>query len=150
MGDRQYSFSLTTFRCDAAPCFARQMQLPMQMVVDILFCQESKILCVAMNVSPCQWRLRLQMDIDEHRYTCSVGSALIYIIKPAGRFSSSPSGKLVQIEYALNAVAAGATSLGIKGTLFNQRQVSLKFALSACSSQFPGRTLCLPFLWWLH
>lgn len=29
----------------------------------------------------------------------------------------SPSGKLVQIEYALNAVAAGATSLGIKGKL---------------------------------
>lgn len=29
--------------------------------------------------------------------------------------ASSPSGKLVQIEYALNAVAAGATSLGIKG-----------------------------------
>ncbi|CAI6004742.1 unnamed protein product, partial [Closterium sp. NIES-65] len=28
----------------------------------------------------------------------------------------SPSGKLVQIEYALNAVAAGATSLGIKAT----------------------------------
>lgn len=27
----------------------------------------------------------------------------------------SPSGKLVQIEYALNAVSAGATSLGIKG-----------------------------------
>ena len=27
----------------------------------------------------------------------------------------SPSGKLVQIEYALNAVASGSTSLGIKG-----------------------------------
>lgn len=27
----------------------------------------------------------------------------------------SPSGKLVQIEYALNAVNAGATALGIKG-----------------------------------
>jgi len=27
----------------------------------------------------------------------------------------SPSGKLVQIEYALNAVGAGKTSLGIKG-----------------------------------
>jgi len=27
----------------------------------------------------------------------------------------SPSGKLVQIEYALNAVMAGATALGIKG-----------------------------------
>ncbi len=29
----------------------------------------------------------------------------------------SPSGKLVQIEYALNAVAAGAPSVGIKGLL---------------------------------
>ncbi len=28
---------------------------------------------------------------------------------------ASPSGKLVQIEYALNAVAAGAPSVGIKG-----------------------------------
>ena len=28
----------------------------------------------------------------------------------------SPSGKLVQIEYALNAVASGATSLGVKGS----------------------------------
>lgn len=28
----------------------------------------------------------------------------------------SPSGKLVQIEYALQAVSKGATSLGIKGT----------------------------------
>ena len=28
---------------------------------------------------------------------------------------SSPSGKLVQIEYALAAVAAGAPSVGIKG-----------------------------------
>ncbi len=30
---------------------------------------------------------------------------------------NSPSGKLVQIEYALNAVAAGAPSVGIKGDL---------------------------------
>jgi hypothetical protein len=29
----------------------------------------------------------------------------------------SPSGKLVQIEYALAAVAAGAASVGIKGIL---------------------------------
>lgn len=34
----------------------------------------------------------------------------------------SPSGKLVQIEYALNAVAAGSTSLGIKvGCLLRAR-----------------------------
>ena len=30
-------------------------------------------------------------------------------------FAFSPSGKLVQIEYALAAVAAGAPSVGIKG-----------------------------------
>lgn len=30
-------------------------------------------------------------------------------------FSNSPSGKLVQIEYALAAVAAGAPAVGIKG-----------------------------------
>jgi hypothetical protein len=29
----------------------------------------------------------------------------------------SPSGKLVQINYALNAVAQGSTSLGIKGKI---------------------------------
>ena len=33
----------------------------------------------------------------------------------------SPSGKLVQIEYALNAVAAGAPSVGIKGKLFSPK-----------------------------
>jgi len=32
-------------------------------------------------------------------------------------FIFSPSGKLVQIEYALAAVAAGAPSVGIKGDL---------------------------------
>ena len=31
----------------------------------------------------------------------------------------SPSGKLVQIEHALTAVASGATSLGIKGSGFS-------------------------------
>jgi 20S proteasome subunit alpha 2 len=31
----------------------------------------------------------------------------------------SPSGKLVQIEYALNAVNAGATALGIKGEYYS-------------------------------
>lgn len=34
----------------------------------------------------------------------------------------SPSGKLVQIEYALAAVAAGAPSVGIKG---NKHQFSM-------------------------
>jgi len=32
----------------------------------------------------------------------------------------SPSGKLVQIEYALNAVQSGSTSLGIKGSVLSQ------------------------------
>ena len=42
----------------------------------------------------------------------------------------SPSGKLAQIEYALNAVAAGATSLGIKAR--GVRQGRRRVALSAC------------------
>lgn len=33
----------------------------------------------------------------------------------------SPSGKLVQIEYALNAVSAGVTSVGIKGNSSNTK-----------------------------
>lgn len=33
-------------------------------------------------------------------------------------FFFSPSGKLVQIEYALQAVASGAPSVGIKGNIF--------------------------------
>jgi 20S proteasome subunit alpha 2 len=39
----------------------------------------------------------------------------------------SPSGKLVQIEYALAAVAAGAPSVGIKGavTILKQKVVPL-------------------------
>ena len=35
----------------------------------------------------------------------------------------SPSGKLVQIEYALQAVAAGAPSVGIKGMQWVGRRV---------------------------
>lgn len=44
-------------------------------------------------------------------------------------FRFSPSGKLVQIEYALQAVAAGAPSVGIKGGLVcvNSYISSLKF-----------------------
>lgn len=38
-----------------------------------------------------------------------------HIIEHLTFFSCSPSGKLVQIEYALAAVAAGAPSVGIKG-----------------------------------
>lgn len=49
----------------------------------------------------------------------------------------SPSGKLVQIEYALNAVEAGATSLGIKATngvvIATERKVgALTSVHSAC------------------
>lgn len=33
-------------------------------------------------------------------------------------YNCSPSGKLVQIEYALAAVAAGGTSVGIKGKIY--------------------------------
>ena len=39
---------------------------------------------------------------------------LLCPIFSAHPLSHSPSGKLVQIEYALNAVAAGNTSIGIK------------------------------------
>lgn len=38
--------------------------------------------------------------------------------------SFSPSGKLVQIEYALAAVAAGAPSVGIKGIQMLARLIS--------------------------
>jgi hypothetical protein len=40
----------------------------------------------------------------------------VVVLTNVGLSLFSPSGKLVQIEYALNAVNAGATSLGIKGT----------------------------------
>lgn len=42
----------------------------------------------------------------------------------------SPSGRLVQIEYALNAVTAGATALGIKGMC---RINSPKFHMTAAN-----------------
>lgn len=46
---------------------------------------------------------------------------LVAICNMADRYSFSlttfsPSGKLIQIEYALNAVNGGATSVGIKGS----------------------------------
>lgn len=44
-----------------------------------------------------------------------LASALQHINVPSFVSSVSPSGKLVQIEYALAAVAAGAPSVGIKG-----------------------------------
>jgi len=48
---------------------------------------------------------------------------LLIIITMTERYSFSlttfsPSGKLVQIEYALNAVAAGGSSVGILGSYF--------------------------------
>ena len=38
----------------------------------------------------------------------------------------SPSGKLVQIEYALNAVKQGVTSIGIKGKIFKSVHFKIK------------------------
>ena len=42
------------------------------------------------------------------------GAVIIISSKLVFFFCLSPSGKLVQIEYALQAVAAGAPSMGIK------------------------------------
>jgi 20S proteasome subunit alpha 2 len=44
----------------------------------------------------------------------------------------SPSGKLVQIEYALMAVGAGQTSLGIKGNLVLAQVVVIVVCAKAC------------------
>lgn len=46
----------------------------------------------------------------------SLTSSLVSLQYSFSLTTFSPSGKLVQIEYALNAVAAGATSLGISAT----------------------------------
>ena len=43
---------------------------------------------------------------------CIISQTLYFFL--SFEFLHSPSGKLVQIEYALNAVAAGAPSVGIK------------------------------------
>ena len=49
---------------------------------------------------------------------------------------SSPSGKLVQIEYALAAVAAGGPSVGIKGKLTCQHQLhKMSFECYQCIIQ---------------
>jgi 20S proteasome subunit alpha 2 len=62
----------------------------------------------------------------------------------------SPSGKLVQIEYALNAVAAGSTSLGIKATngvvIATEKKVCVAYADTRASQEVhrhwsPGLTL---------
>jgi 20S proteasome subunit alpha 2 len=51
----------------------------------------------------------------------------------------SPSGKLVQIEYALNAVAAGSTSLGIKAT--NGVVIATEKKVCSCTrNEMCGRT----------
>jgi 20S proteasome subunit alpha 2 len=44
----------------------------------------------------------------------------------------SPSGKLVQIEYALNAVAQGSTSVGIKGKYIFRMHISKEPASHQC------------------
>jgi 20S proteasome alpha/beta subunit len=43
----------------------------------------------------------------------------------------SPQGKLIQIEYALNAVSAGTTSIGIKG---RSRDMALASSLSPATN----------------
>ena len=48
-------------------------------------------------------------------YVCMYVYVQISICPLPSLASFSPSGKLVQIEYALQAVAAGAPSVGIKG-----------------------------------
>ena len=53
------------------------------------------------------------LDLDRHALRKSVCPSLQYSFSLT---TFSPSGKLVQIEYALNAVNAGATSLGIKAS----------------------------------
>ena len=62
----------------------------------------------------------------------------------------SPSGKLVQIEYALNAVAAGTTSLGIKvGIHASHHHAHLLFSCSisntACTSARQLNACCRPY-----
>ena len=50
---------------------------------------------------------------------------------------SSPSGKLVQIEYALAAVAAGGPSVGIKGKVTYQHQLhKMSFECCHCIIQY--------------
>jgi 20S proteasome alpha/beta subunit len=72
-------------------------------------------------------RLELQLDQVQLRASCHVklarqGLAHVlhvrcFVLQYSFSLTTfSPSGKLVQIEYALNAVAAGATSLGISAT----------------------------------
>ena len=76
----------------------------------------------------CQWQ----------RYVCS--NFYQFILFP---IISSPSGKLVQIEYALAAVAAGGPSVGIKGKLTCQHQLHkyrLSFIIALSSTVKP---LCM-------
>ena len=57
---------------------------------------------------------------EQRRSTLTRSSSALTTARPLRRFSLttfSPSGKLVQIEHALAAVASGTTSLGIKGAL---------------------------------
>ncbi len=48
-------------------------------------------------------------------YCCLESDSFVVVGGGFESFCCSPSGKLVQIEYALTAVGAGQTSLGIKG-----------------------------------
>lgn len=57
--------------------------------------------------------LRVRLRMLTHCYVVVVGSGGKH--KKKHKKTHSPSGKLVQIEYALNAVRGGSTSIGIKG-----------------------------------
>ena len=70
-------------------------------------------------------------SIDEHevREQLCPGYSLGVFSLPISH-SYSPSGKLVQIEYALQAVATGALSVGIRGAhAFRTHHVSRAFEL---------------------
>lgn len=67
------------------------------------------------RIVPSKVSLRIRSKMGESDYSFSLTTF-------------SPSGKLVQIEYALNAVTAGATALGIKGASSNPRGPILRLS----------------------
>ncbi len=72
--------------------------------------------------------IQLQMYFYQTTFTFShLADAFIQSdlqLKLMNFFQHSPSGKLVQIEYALSAVAAGAPSVGIKGMFMYMNSLS--------------------------
>jgi hypothetical protein len=68
-------------------------------------------------VSPIAWMISLSFSFSFRGVACSsrfVSVAELYLFLSLPPLHS-PSGKLIQIEYALNAVASGSTSIGIRG-----------------------------------